>query len=121
MAASVHSAGVQDRDGAKPLLAELYKQPRLQAVLADGAYSGKLQTWFYRKSRGKRLIVVKRPDSKKFIVIPKRWIVERFFGWINWQRRLSKDYEHNPDTSRSRLFIADINLLSKRILKLYST
>ena len=111
----MHSAGIQDRDGGKDLLAQILHHDRLEAVLADGAYAGALQKWFYRKSKGKRLAISKRLAKKTFKVIPKRWIVERFFGWINWQRRLSKDYEHNPLTSRARLFLADSFLLLNQL------
>nr|WP_279605432.1 IS5 family transposase [Aetokthonos hydrillicola] len=117
IAARVHSAGDQDRDGAKPLLESVIEgHDRLQVVLADGAYAGKLQEWFHRKTVGKKRIeVVKRSDKPGFEVIPKRWVVERWFGWINWLRRLSKDYDHNPLTSAARLFIADSFMLARKL------
>jgi putative transposase len=91
----------------------------LATVLADGAYGGELQTWFHRACGGqKRLEIVKRSDKPGFHVLPKRWIVERFFGWINWLRRLSKDYEHTVLSSRCRLFIADVFLLTKQLNQL---
>jgi transposase len=110
---------VQDREGAKRLLEPLCEHERLANVLADGAYAGELQTWFHHKTLGrKRIQIIKRSDQPGFHVQPKRWIVERFFGWINWLRRLSKDYEHNPLSARCRLFIADVFLLTKQLVQL---
>ncbi len=117
IAADVHGADIQDRDGAKMLLQQVTSLKRLKVILADAAYAGKLQTWFYRISKGKQLVIVRRPEIKNFVVVPKRWLVERFFGWINWDRRLAKDYEHNPATSRARLFLSDIRILMNRILR----
>lgn len=115
LAAYVHGANEQDRDGAKKVLEQIANRPRLQVVLADGAYGGKLQNWFMLESKGKRLEIVKRSELKQFVVQPKRWIVKRTFGWLNWLRRLSKDYEHNPLTSYCRLFIADTFLIVKKL------
>jgi putative transposase len=130
--ACVHGADVQDRNGAKILLQEfLTKHDRLEVVLADGAYSGELQDWFHRATKGKKRIqVVKRSDKplekqedkdRGFSILPKRWIVERTFGWINWLRRFAKDYEHDPNTSLARLFIADAFFIAKKLAAMNNT
>ena len=99
----VTAASVQDRDGAKPLLDILrHRYWRLRHIWADGAYAGPLVDWVraLRPQRPIRLEIAKRCDHLKgFVVIPKRWIVERTFGWFNRYRRLSKDYELLPETS----------------------
>ena len=121
MAVVVHGADVQDRDGGKLLLESTLQNqfPRLVTILADGGYAGKLQEWIHRKSKTKlRLEIVKRSDKPGFHVLPKRWVVERFFAWINWDRRLAKDYEHNPETSKARLWMADTFLISKKLANL---
>ena len=118
MAVVVHGGDIQDRDGGKLLLNITLQNtyPRLVTVLADGGYAGKLQEWIHRKSKTKiRLEIVKRTEKLGFHILPKRWIVERFFGWINWDRRLSKDYEHNPQTSVARLWMADSFLILKKL------
>ena len=79
-------------DGAKKILSQISRINRIENVLADGGYSGKLQRWFHRKNKGnKRLSICKKLTAKEFKVTPKRWIVERTFAWFGHQRRLAKD------------------------------
>lgn len=112
----VHSASLQDRDGAKLVLQAMKGHfKRLKLIWADGAYAGKLIKWV-DKYFGWTLEIVKRSDDLKgFHVLPKRWIVERTFGWFNNYRRLSKDYEYNSDTSKNMIYIAMINLMLRRL------
>jgi putative transposase len=78
--------------GSKRILSQISRINRIENVLADGGYSGKLQRWFHRKNKGnKRLFISKKLAKKDFKVIPKRWIVERTFAWFEHQRRLAKD------------------------------
>jgi putative transposase len=98
----VHAANIQDRDGAKMLLSLIQEKVlRLRLIWADGGYAGKLLRWVsaLRPTNPLKLEIVKRSDQKKgFYVLPRRWVVERTFGWLGRQRRLSKDYEfHTPD------------------------
>jgi putative transposase len=90
----VHSASVQDCDGAQLVLKTVTgKLPKSKLFWADGAYAGQLTEWV-RQTFGCLLEITKRSDDATgFEVLPKRWIVERTFGWFNWYRRLSKDYE----------------------------
>ncbi len=112
----VHSAGVQDRDGAKLVLAKMKDCfPRLQLIWADGGYAGQLIEWV-RSLTGWLLQIVKRSDDVKgFKVLPKRWIVERTFGWLNRYRRLSKDYETLVQSSEAQIHLAMINVMIQRL------
>jgi putative transposase len=119
IAVVVTAASVQDRDGAKRLLGFLQHWfTRLRCIWADGAYAGGLETWvaLLRRYRKVRLEIVKRSDRVKgFIVLPKRWIVERTFGWFYLYRRLSKDYEYLTDTSEAMMYVAMIHIMVRRI------
>jgi putative transposase len=117
----VHSAGVQDRDGAKDVLGRLVMVklcgmlPRLSLIWADGGYAGQLLDWV-RAAGGWTLEIVKRCDDLKgFVVLPRRWVVERTFAWLGRYRRLSKDYEELTDNSEAMIRIAMINLMVHRL------
>jgi transposase len=87
----VHSAGIQDRVGAGAVLAALYRDTmRLVKVFADGSYTGQLIDWCLQRSQW-ALELVKRTEADTFRVLPKRWMFERTFSWLNLSRRLSKD------------------------------
>lgn len=112
----VHRADVQDRDGAKLVLAKLKGQfERLQLIWADGGYAGALIEWAF-KCGGWLLEIVRRSDQMKgFAILSHRWIVERTFGWLGRYRRLSKDYEELPETSESMIYLAMINIMTRRL------
>jgi len=115
LALVVHTASVQDRVGAKWVLAKLAEGfPRLELIWADGGYTGKLVEWVQR-TLGCVLEIVKRPQINRFVVLPKRWIVERTFGWLNRYRRLSKDYEQQTQSSEAMIHLAMINLMLHRL------
>jgi len=116
LAVVVHAANIQDRDGAKLVLAKLVGRfPRLKLIWADGGYTGQLVEWVWGLG-GWLLEIVKRPlDSHHFEVLPKRWIVERTLGWLGRCRRLSKDYEALPQTSEAWVHIAMIHLMLRRL------
>jgi putative transposase len=90
----VHSAGIQDRDGAKLLLEKARKFGWLRKIWADGGYAGALLEWLKNLHLGRmaQIEIVKR-ISDGFKILPRRWVVERTFAWLNRYRRLSKDYE----------------------------
>jgi putative transposase len=112
----VHSAGIQDRDGAKPVLTALAARfPSLRLIWADGGYAGKLVTWVATVLQ-RTLVIVKRPRrTQGFQVLQWRWIVERTFGWLNRSRRLSKDFEALPATTETWMRIAMIHLMVRRL------
>ena len=116
----VHSAATQDWEGARTVFAHLKGHfSRLRHVWADSAYGkADLPCWLWdrRAPRSIRLAVVKRPTGQKgFQVLPKRWIVERTFGWLMKQRRLVRDYEYLPETSEAFIYLAMIRLMLKRL------
>jgi putative transposase len=119
LAVLVTAANVQDRDGAQQRLGLLrHWFTRLRCIWADSAYAGGLETWvtLLRRYRKVRLEIVKRSDQVKgCVVLPKRWIVERTFGWLGKYRRLSKDYEYRTDTSEAMLYVAMIHIMVRRI------
>jgi len=116
LAIVVHAASIQDRDGAKLVIERLRGRfPRLQLIWADGGYAGKLIEWV-RSGFGWVLEIVKRSDDVKgFKVLPRRWVVERTFGWLGRQRRLSKDYEALTESSEAMIYIAMTNLMLHRL------
>jgi putative transposase len=116
----VTAASVQDRDGAMDLLDILgSKFSRLRLIWADRAYTGDLGAWLWglRPWRKVRLEVVKRLEGTKgFLLLPKRWVVERTFGWLGRYRRLSKDYEYLPQTSEAMIHVAMIHVAMIRLM-----
>lgn len=114
--AKVLTADIQDRDGAKLLFSAIKGQmPRLQLIWADGGYRGKLIIWVAVKCLWILEIVKRNDDLKVFQVLPKRWIVERTFSWLNRNRRLSKDYERKSTSSESWIYFSMSILMLKRL------
>jgi putative transposase len=112
----VHSAGIQDRVGVKSLLIKMAgKYRRLESIFADGGYTGTLIAWCFAMFHW-NIKIIKRNETKGFKVLPKRWVVERTFGWFIFRRRLSKDYEHNPRSSEAMVQITMIHLMLKRLV-----
>ncbi len=114
----VHSAGLQDNDlsagGAAMLRLSRDWVPRLQVIWTDGSYRGMIVAC--AEQLGWRMQAVERPPgSSGFTQLPKRWIVERTFGWLNKYRRLSKDYERLSDSSETMIHMAMINLMLQRL------
>lgn len=116
LAVVVHRADIQDRDGAKLVITKLMGRfPRLKLIWADAGYAGQLVEWVQAVA-GCVLEIVKRPrDSHQFQVLPRRWIVERTLAWLGRCRRLSKDYEAQPDTTEAWVYIAMIHLMLRRL------
>jgi putative transposase len=133
LVAKVQSGDLPEREGAKPVLKEAHRRfPTLRHVWADQGYTGKLIEW--AKSKVKlTLEIVKHPWSdmargvwlpkgapppvipKGFVVLPRRWVVERTFAWLGRYRRLSKDYEFLTDTSEVMIQVAMIRLMLHRL------
>jgi putative transposase len=118
----VTAASVQDRDGAMRLLDVLpHRCSRLRLIWADRAYAGDLIAWVWarRSRRNVRLDIVKRPEGiKGFLLLPKRWIVERTFAWLGRYRRLSKDDEYVTQTSETMIRVAMIHLMVPRLARM---
>ena len=117
---TVHAANIAERAGAKLLLERIKdKLSLLKKILADGGYSGPdMIEWVKEHCNGWVWEIVKRTELHTFKVLPKRWIVERTFGWFNHYRRLSKDYEFSCDTSENMIYIAMTHLMLKRLASL---
>ena len=116
LAVVVHAANIQDRDGAKLVLAWLRgRYRRLKLIWADGGYAGKLIEWTASFGNWVLEIVKRSDDVTGFVVLPKRWIVERTFGWIGRYRRMSKDYEMSLASSEAMILITMINLMLHRL------
>lgn len=114
LAVVVHSADIQDRDGAKLVMENLrYKYFSILKIFADGGYAGQLID-YVKETFNWGLEIVKRNESGKFKVLPKRWIVERTIFWLNNYRRNSKDYEYLTETSESIKQLAMIRMMLNR-------
>ncbi len=115
----VHTANIQDRDGARQVLGKVSGTfSRLILIWADGGYVGQLVDWV-KVSCGWLLEIVKRSDDiKGFQVLPHRWVVERTFGWFGRYRRLSKDYEGLMETSEAMIYAVMTHLMVKRLVRI---
>jgi len=114
----IHSADIQDREGAKKVIEELkYKYPRLKKKLADQGYTGDLASWVLQFFEWTVEIVKKVAGLSGFNVLPKRWIVERTFGWLSFQRRLVRDYEELIECSQSFVYLAMIRIMLNKSKK----
>lgn len=110
----MHSASLQDRDGAKAVLTQTKAKYTTIVKFFAGGYAGALQIWCFLTLKTLLTIGHKIVDIG-FKVIPKRWIVELTFSWFNNFRRMSKDYEHNPKTSEHIVYINMIAIMLKRL------
>lgn len=103
-----------------PLMAIARRRfPSLKKVIADGGYQGKATADDVMADAGIPLEIVKRSDTTKgFVLLPKRWIVERTYGWLGRCRRLAKDFEHLTRSHVGFVVLAMIRLMSRRIVRL---
>jgi len=118
MHAIVHAADIQDRDGGVMLMASLFGlYPFLLKLFADGGYQGpQFQTGLRRALAQVDVEIVKRSDlAKGFKVLPRRWVVERTFAWLNRCRRLAKDWENLNERALALLRLASIRLMVRKL------
>jgi transposase len=115
----VHSAGMQDRDGAALVLGKIRQRfPWLELVWADGGYNARQVDAAVAKVPSLRLEIVKRSDDMQgFVVLPRRWVVERTFSWFGRNRRLAKDFENLADTLAAFVTLACIQLALRRLAR----
>jgi len=113
----VHPADIQDRDGAPSLLARVRSSfPWLRHVFADGGYAGEKLQGALENLGDWTIEIVKRSDTAKgFVLLPRRWVVERTFAWLNRNRRLAKDVEATIESAVTWLYIASVKLMSRRL------
>ncbi|HEY3857220.1 MAG TPA: IS5 family transposase [Verrucomicrobiae bacterium] len=110
-------ANIQDRDGARQLLRAYFAggtRRRVRHIWADGGYAGALLEWS-RKLWHCTIKIVKRSDLHVFKVLPRRWVVERTFGWLGRSRRLNRDYERQAKTGEIMVYMAMIRLMLARL------
>jgi putative transposase len=134
LGAVVHEANIADRDGAKLLLAKISEGlPRMEKVWADRGYNGKIGEWI-KERLGWTLVIVKPPRRwvrvpaneeppaypAGFIVLPRRWVIERTLAWIMRNRRMSRDYEFLAETTEALIYVAMIRLMLRRPAKAVS-
>ncbi|MDR1282919.1 MAG: transposase [Opitutaceae bacterium] len=111
----VHAASIQDRDGAKILVKRIVKHlPNVQIIWADSGYAGKLSKWV-KDNTGWKLEIVKRPQKHIFTVLPKRWIVERTFGWLMFWRIMNRHHERKHDTAENIMRIIMIKNIFREL------
>ena len=117
IASYVTSADIHDSVGARKLLSGLALfVPRLKKIWADAGYRGhELADWCQAQGGWDLEVVERTPGVRGFAVLPKRWIVERTFGWLSRNRRMSKDYERKVQTSETLIEVAMIRLLVARL------
>lgn len=118
LAVVVTAAHIQDRDGAHRLLVTLRARfSTVTHIWADGGYAGRLLPWA-QKVLALTVEVVKRTDKiAGFLVLPRRWVVERTFGWITKHRRCIRDYETLPEHHEAMVHIAMIMTMSRRLAR----
>jgi putative transposase len=115
----VHGADIQDRDGAPDLLKAIrFRFPWLRHIFADGGYAGKNLRRALKGNGGWTIEVIKRSDKAKgFVLLPRRWVVERTFAWLGRCRRLAKDWERSTESSAAWATIASIRLMNRRLAR----
>lgn len=117
IAVAVTGANVQDRDGAKEVFQRAERVDRLKKIWADNAYAGQLVEWT-RVNFGWELDIVRRPEGTKgFTLLPRRWVVERTFGWIGRYRLMSKDYEALETSSEADIRLTMIHVMVRRLAR----
>jgi transposase len=116
LAVAVHPASVQDRDGAEIVLREARRSfPFVERLVADAGYQGRKMEAAVARTGTWALEIVRRCDRHRFVVLPKRWIVERTLAWISRNRRLARDYERHARKAAAFVRLAMIRLMLRRI------
>jgi len=115
----VHAADIQDRDGAVGTLASIRRlYPWLRHIFADGGYSGdKLKEALAEMGQWTVEIIRRCDTAKGFVLLPRRWVVERTFPWLNRCRRLAKDFAASIESAVAWVFISHIRRLTRRLAR----
>jgi transposase len=116
LAVIVTAASVQDRDGAHRLLALLRERfSTIALIWADGGYAGRLVSWAHQVLVLTLTIVKRHDDTTGFVVLPRRWVVERTFGWLMRYRRLVRDYERRPEHHEAMVLWATVTIMTRQL------
>jgi putative transposase len=115
----VHPADVQDRDGARLVLDQRTRRlfPFIERIFADGGYQGAQVATAIAKTGTWKLEIVKRSELHRFVVLPKRWIVERTLAWISHNRRLARDFERYARSAAAFVRLAMIRIMLRRLTR----
>jgi transposase len=115
----VHSADVQDRDGARLVLDQRTRRlfPFIERVFADAGYQGAKAAAAIANTGTWTLEIVKRNELHRFVVLPKRWIVERTLAWISRNRRLARDFERYARSAAAFVRLAMIRIMLRRLTR----
>jgi transposase len=106
----------QERDGGRWLLSQVrHRLPRLVEIIADSGFSRKFIDWVRRVCRWK--VTTTATEGKGFKVHPRRWVVERTFGWLTRWRRRNRTYEHTLESGRAVVQVALIGIMARRLAK----
>ena len=116
MAVIVTAASVSDPAGARLLCARLGGAcKKLRLIWVDGAYRGQLVEWVRQHLRFVLRVTLRPEGAKGFVLLPRRWVVERTLAWLNQSRRLSKDYERLPQSSEAMIYLSMTRLMLRRL------
>jgi transposase len=115
----IHAADVQDRDGARLVLDRRTRRrfPFIERIFADAGYQGPTLAAAVAMTGTWALEIVKRNELHRFVVLPKRWIVERTLAWISRNRRLARDFERHARTVAAFIRLAMIRLMLRRLTR----
>jgi putative transposase len=116
----VSAASVPEREGGRQVLNKVKQMgkamSRLHTIWVDGGYDGEpFMQWVMNTCRWIVQVVLRPQERKGFVLLPKRWVVERTFGWLCWCRRLNKDYELLPETAETFIYLAMIRVMVRRL------
>jgi transposase len=115
---SILPADSQDCDGTRDLFRRVWRRiPFIERIFADAGYQGPKMAKTIAATRSRKIEIVKRTDLHRFVVLPKRWIVERTFAWIGRNRRLARDFERYATSVAAFVRLAMIRLMLKRLTK----
>jgi len=118
LALVVTAASVSDPAGARLLLSRWGGHcKKMRKIWVDGTYRGSLLEWATSRIKAVLAPVLRSDDLKGFVVLPKRWIVERTFAWLGQSRRLNKDYEYLPESSEAMIYIAMTRIMLCRLCR----
>ena len=116
LAVMVYPASVQDRDGAAPRLRQARRLfPFVERIIGDAGYGGPKMAAAVARTGTWKIEIVRRCDRHRFVVLPKRWIVERTIGWISRNRRLARDFERHCRIAAAFVRMAMIRIMLRRM------
>ena len=110
------SGRCSEAEGAKRLLEQVREQlPRLALVWMDGGYEHRIEAWVAEHCHFRVQIVKRSEGTKGWELLPKRWVVERTYGWLNRWRGLAREYDYLPETTRAKILLAMSRLMLRRL------